>query len=310
MKFIVSGVLIFIATGLQVFCQSKKICITVDDLPVVSYGVEEQAYLKDVCTKLVYTANIYKVPMIGYVNESKLYTNNQIDSFKTGLLRYWLLNGYELGNHTFAHLDYNTVSLNTYTNDILKGEIITKQLLREQNQSLVYFRHPYLHTGTTKARSDSLSAALDSLHYIVSPVTIDNSDYIFADAYHKAYLKHDHLTMKYIGKEYIAYMECRLMYCEMLSDRLYHCSIAQTLLIHASLLNADYLDALIVMYKKHQYTFVSQSDILKDAVYQRPVLMYSKKGNSWLFRWIDTDAAAGLMSAEPEVPEKINKLTK
>jgi len=300
----------FLAGELPLFCQSKKICITVDDLPVVNYGIEDHLYLKGTITDLVHTANKYDVPMIGFVNEGKLYTNNQLDSFKVGLLTYWIQNGYELGNHTFSHMDYNAATIETFTEDIVKGEMITKELMKTKNQSFMYFRHPYLHSGATKAKSDSLSIILDSLHYIVSPVTIDNSDYIFADAYHKAYLRKDKPAMKYIGKEYVMYMERVLLYSEALSENLLHKRIAQTLLIHASLLNADYLDELIVMYKRHQYTFVSQSEVLKDEIYSHPILVYSKRGNSWLCRWADKETVDGLKLQEPEVSQKIIALTK
>lgn len=310
MKHFCLVIILFLNLIFKLAGQSKQICITVDDLPVVSYGIAEHFYLKQTIEKLIHTANVHEVPLIGFVNEGKMYAGGQLDSFQVALLKYWLVNGYELGNHTFSHMDYNAVTIQTFTNDIVKGEIITKELLAQQKQVLTYFRHPYLHSGCTKEISDSLSFVLDSLNYIVSPVTVDNSDYIFADAYHKAYLRKDHSAMKYIGKAYIRYMERVLIYSETLADSLYHRTIAQTLLIHASLLNADYLDELIVMYKKHKYTFVSQSEVLKDDVYSRPVLVYSKRGNSWLNRWVDKETSERLKLKEPEVPEEIIALTK
>lgn len=310
MKHIFLSILFSLFIIPSLFCQTKKICITVDDLPVVSYGVQDTGYSKKVIHGIVQAASKHKVPLIGYVVEGTMYTDGKIDSFKVGLLEYWVNHGYELGNHTYSHMDYNNVTIADYAADIVKGEQITRALLKKYNKALMYFRHPYLHTGATKEMGDALVHVLDSLHYIAAPVTIDNDDYVFANAYHQAYVHKDRAEMRYIGKEYIAYMERKLIHFENVSSILLHRSIAQTLLIHASLLNADYLTDLIAMYKKHGYTCISQQEVLQDEAYLRPVLWYSKRGNSWLYRWENKDLAAELIFGDPEVPEKITNLQK
>lgn len=290
----------FIHTSL--FGQAKKMCITVDDLPVVSYGVMDTSYLKEVTTGLIHTANTYNVPLIGYVNEFMLNANNSLDTFHVNLLRYWLENGHELGNHTYSHLDYNYTTLEVYTEDIIKGENVTRALLKQYNKPLMYFRHPYLHTGTTRTLSDNLRHKLDSLGYTESPVTIDNSDYMFAQMYHHAFIKNNKKEMAYIGKEYTAYMEEKLVHFENVSNTLYGRYAGQTLLIHASLLNAHYLYALIDMYKKHGYVFVSQVEILKDQAYTQPVQWYGKEGVSWLYKWSPKEQVPMLRKGDPEDP--------
>ena len=310
MKQIFLSILFFLLIASPIFCQTKKICITVDDLPVVTYGVQDTAYSQKVIQGIVLAATKHKIPLIGYVVEGTMYTDEKIDSFKVHLLEYWVNHGYDLGNHTYSHMDYNNVTVADYTADIVKGEQITRALLKNHNKSLMYFRHPYLHTGATKALSDSLIHVLDSLHYVSAPVTMDNDDYVFANAYNQAYLRKDRVEMRYIGKEYVAYMERKLIHFENVSSILLHRSIAQTVLIHASLLNADYLTDLIVMYKKHGYTCIAQHEVLQDEAYMQPILSYSKKGNSWLYRWANKDLAAELMIGDPEVPEKISNLLK
>lgn len=288
--------------NLSLFGQTKKMCITVDDLPVVSYGIEDTNYLKEVTTGLIHTANENNVPLIGYVNEGTLYTNSGVDTFKVALLRYWIENGHDLGNHTYSHIDYNNVPVEVYTEDIIKGEKITRALLKPHNKQLMYFRHPYLHTGSTRPLSDNLHRKLDSLGYIESPVTIDNSDYIFAQMYHEAFVKKNIAKMNYIGKEYITYMERKLVHFENVSNTLYGRYAGQTLLIHANLLNAHYLHALIGMYKKHGYVFVSQTEIIKDQVYKQPVQWYSKQGISWLYKWSPQEQFPMLEKGDPEDP--------
>lgn len=307
MKLFFLNILFFIMIQAQLFSQTKKICITVDDLPVVSYGIQDTSYLKEVITGLVDKANKYKTPLIGYVVEGTMYTDGKIDSFKVDLLKYWINNGNDLGNHSYSHTDYNTVTIDAYIADVIKGEQITKSLLSEHNKHILYFRHPYLHTGATKALNDELQHRLDSLGYVVAPVTIDNDDYVFAHAYHNAFMKNDKETMKFIGKEYVAYMEQKLLHFEKVSNVLCKRSINQTLLIHANLLNAHYLDALIKMYKKCGYRCVSQQEILTDKAYTNPINWYTTKGESWLYRWFANEELINLKIGDPEVSEKIRQ---
>lgn len=265
--------------------QTKKLCITVDDIPTVSYGQNNFEYSRDITNKLIQTFSRFKIPAIGYVNEIQLYSNGKRDSLKIELLEMWLRNGYDIGNHTYSHLDFNKVTDSIYFQDIIKGELISKQLTQKYDKRLTYFRHPYLHTGSDKYRFSCLNDFLKKNHYTVSPVTIDNDDYLFARFYHKAFLDNNEHLMLEIGKAYVDYMEEKIIYFEKKSVEVFGRNISQTLLIHASMLNADYLDELAFMYQKHGYIFVSQKEVLKDKTYQTKESYFTSKGISWIFRW-------------------------
>lgn len=272
-------------TSITLMAQTKTICITVDDVPCVTYGQDSPEFQMKLTQKLIANFNQYKVPAIGFVNEAQLYRNNILDSARVAILDAWLENGYELGNHTYAHTDFNKVSTAAYFSDIQKGETITRKLMKEHGKKLQYFRHPYLHTGASKGRADSLNKFLAAHQYIISPVTIDNADYLFASAYHNAYLNDDDALMALIGQAYITYMEKKLVYFEGKSQEVFGRPIAQTLLTHANLLNADFMGPLFAMYQKHGYIFVSQEEVLKDEVYKTPLTYFTQHGISWMFRW-------------------------
>ena len=304
-------IFIFVFSGLLAFGQQKQVCFTFDDLPVVSYGIADTIYQKKLITKLVTSLNSNQVPAAGFVNEGKLFDNETLDLFQVGLLRSWVSAGLDLGNHTFSHPDYNVTSFKDYSHDIIKGEVITKEILRNKGKQLRYFRHPFLHTGNSKLKADSLTEFLTHRGYQVAPVTIDNDDYLFALAYKRAADKNDNHLMLQIGRDYISYMQKKLKYYERQANKLFDRDINQILLLHASLLNSDYTDSLITMFKVNNYVFVNLDKAIEDPVYKTNSTVYGKWGISWLDRWALSKGKKGdFFKDEPSTPGYIVKLAK
>ena len=291
--------------------QKKQVCFSIDDLPTVAYGITDTVFQKALTDKLISSFTTHKIPAIGFVNEIKLYDgNNTAISFQIQLLNAWVDGGLELGNHTFSHLDYNSVSLNNYSQDILKGETVTKEILKRNGNRLTYFRHPFLHTGNSKEKSDSLHHFLTSHGYTVAPVTIDNDDYLFALAYHRTKNKGDIQLMKQIREDYVDYMEQKLHYFERQSHQLFGRSIKQILLLHASLLNADAMESLARMYQENGYEFISMTEALEDEAYKTEITRFGNWGISWIDRWALSQGKKGdFFKDDPVTPDYIRKLT-
>lgn len=302
-------VVILLIFDLASFGQQNHVCFSFDDLPVVNYGIRDSTYQEDLFNNIVFSLKTNKVPAIGFVNEKKLYNKDGVIQYQKDLLKNWVISGLELGNHTFSHPDYNKVSFRYYTEDIVKGETITKKILNEQNQQIKYFRHPYLHVGYTKEKADSLNDFLAKHNYLVAPVTIDNEDYLFALAYKRTKDKNDTTLAKKIGKDYIDYMEKKLKYFEVQSNKLFGRNINQILLLHASLLNSDYVNSLIAMYKANNYGFVTMDEALKDPAYKTEITFFGKWGISWIDRWALSAGKKGeFFKEDPTTPEYIKKL--
>ncbi len=301
----------FSISWLNSVAQQKRLCITVDDLPTVAYGVGGDELKMEITKGLVDAFKKYQVPAIGYVNEGKLYKEGKLSKKEVALLELWYASGLELGNHTYSHWDYNRVTYADFTNDILKGEQVTRKLAAKHKAEYNYFRHPFLHVGATQARADSLSSFLKEHQYIEAPVTIDNTDYLFAKAYSDAYKISNTGLMKKIGDSYVSYMEEKLIFYEAMSDSLFNRKIDQILLIHASLLNAHHIENLIQVYQKHGYTFISQTEVLKDPAYQEKITKFGSYGISWMDRWALSRGKRGaFFEGDPETPEFIVELTK
>lgn len=309
MKFV--KVLIVWILGQNCFSQNKTVCISIDDLPVVNYGNTSPEFHLKLTEKLLSGLAKHKVQAIGFVNEGKMYDDkNVLLPYQKACLEMWLQSGMDLGNHTLRHRDFNTTDFSLFTSDIISGEKQTKALLTQYGKEMKYFRHPFLHVGATQPRADSLSVFLEKQKYTVAPVTIDNDDYLFANAYRKALKKGADSLARQIGEEYLSYMERKLKFYEKQSEALFGRQIPQILLIHASELNSDYILKLLDIFQRNNYQFVSMEEALKDKAYDTPISKYGKYGISWIDRWALSAGKSGdFFDGDPETPKYISDLS-
>jgi peptidoglycan/xylan/chitin deacetylase (PgdA/CDA1 family) len=291
--------------------QQKQVCFSIDDLPVVNYGMNDTSFQREITEKLIASCKRNHIPAVGFVIAKKLLNDTQNNPFQISLIERWIDGGFDIGNHTFSHPDYNSVSLKEYTDDLLKGEVIIRELLASKGKNLLYFRHPFLHVGNTKLKADSLSDFLTQHNYSTAPVTIDTDDYLFALAYKRAHEKNDTALIRRIGHDYLAYMEKKLLYYERQAQAIFDRNIRQILLVHASWLNSEYMDSLALLYLSHGYTFISMEKALEDPVFQKPVSVFGKWGISWLDRWaLSQGKQKDFFKDDPTPPEYVMELTK
>jgi peptidoglycan/xylan/chitin deacetylase (PgdA/CDA1 family) len=294
-----------------VWAQQKQVCFSIDDLPVVAYGMNDTSFQKDITEKLIASFARNHIPAIGFVIAKKLFTDSLKNPFQVFLIERWIDCGFDIGNHTYSHPDYNSVSLKEYTDDLLKGEVAIKDILEHKSRHLKYYRHPYLHLGGTKLKADSLSDFLTQHGSTIAPITIDTDDYFFAAAYARARVKNDTALYRQIGRDYLAYMEKKILFYEYQAQTLFGRNISQILLVHASWLNSVYMDSLASLYTSHGYTFISMEKALEDTVYQTPVTVYDKWGISWLDRWaLSRGKKDDFFKGDPAPPKYVLQLTK
>jgi peptidoglycan/xylan/chitin deacetylase (PgdA/CDA1 family) len=114
---------------------ARAVAVTFDDLPASPGGVvaDDAASLRDLTRTLLDAVRRHGIPAIGFVNEGRLFVDGgEADDVagRTGLLPMWLDAGLELGNHTFSHRDLNTMQLAAFQADVLRGETVTRALLK------------------------------------------------------------------------------------------------------------------------------------------------------------------------------------
>lgn len=288
--------------------QQRTVAITIDDLPVVSTRTDIKNR-QTITRKLLEHIKKHKIPAIGFVNENKLYAEDERDEQQIDLLRMWLDAGLELGNHTYSHRSLNRIDLAEYEADLLKGEKITSELLAAKGKKLRFFRHPYLQTGCSLEIKTNFDKFLKEHGYTIAPISFDNADYIFARAYDIAFDQKDKKMMKKVGAAYVPYMEAKLVYWEGQSRKLFGREMSQTLLIHANFINSEYLGDLAAMFERRGYKFVDLETALNDEAYRQPDKFLGAAGISWLHRWALDRGKEFIMPNEPLIPKFVLKLS-
>jgi peptidoglycan/xylan/chitin deacetylase (PgdA/CDA1 family) len=271
----------------------RSVAITVDDLPLGGDGSDrsfDAVYAMN--ERLLRPFKERQIPLIGFVNGHHDKTLGA-DKLRR-LLDLWLDAGADLGNHTYSHLDINNVPLAEYTANVTLGEPILRAALAARGKSLRYFRHPYLHAGPTVEIKAGLQRFLDDAGYRVAPVTLDNSDYMYAALYTRA----EHRDR--VRTEYIPYMESVVEFFERRSVEVAGREFPQVLLIHANALNADLMTDLLEMFRRRGYGFVTLDTALADAAYRVPEEYVGRSGFSWIHRWSMTKGMRN--KGEPDPP--------
>jgi peptidoglycan/xylan/chitin deacetylase (PgdA/CDA1 family) len=292
----------------------RQIAITFDDLPSVpTYDVGE---MKALTTKLLKILRQNKVPAVGFVNEGKLHQRGETrfgpDEFeaRAAILKLWVDAGFELGNHTYSHLDMFTASAEMFKRDLIAGEQTAQKLLAAEGMKLRYFRHPFLNTGASPEMKSAFDNILAERKYITAPVTVDNQDFVFAAVYADALKNNDHTMMSRVAEAYVPYMEAILEFYEKQSSTLLGYEIKQILLVHANMLNADHFDKLITRMKKRGYQFITLDEALRDKAYKLEDRFIARAGISWLQRWAFTQKHQPTIEQfklEPDAPEFIKQ---
>lgn len=240
---------------------AREVAITFDDLPRGGDAGGSIGADREMTIKLLMPFARRHIPIIGFVNECR--HSEELRS----LLDRWIAAGADLGNHTCSHPDLNKTSIAEFESEISKGEIATTELLGHRP---LYFRYPFLHAGDTAEVKNAVQDFLVARGYKNAPVTLDNSDYMFARHYAKTLEVGNVLEAERIRKTYLTYMESIFDFYERRSVEVTGHEIRQILLLHASQLNADTMPDLLAMMCRRGYSIVSLMRALEDPAYSIP----------------------------------------
>jgi peptidoglycan/xylan/chitin deacetylase (PgdA/CDA1 family) len=288
----------------------RSVAVTFDDLPGPPGGLvsNDVAALRENTRKLLGTLADRGVPVVGFVNEGKLFVDGEgpagVEARKA-VLKTWVDAGFELGNHSYSHKSLNTTPLAEFEDDVVRGEPVVRGLLAEKGRTLRYFRHPFLQVGLDLDKRRAFESFLAQHGYTVAPVTIDNDEYVYAAVYADALRRGDRATATRVGEDYLRYMDAVFAFVEDVSRRLLGREVRQVLLVHANTLNADLFGRVADSMKARGYEFITLEEALTDEAYRLPDDYVGRWGISWLHHWELTSGKK--RSPSPDPPDWVQK---
>jgi len=285
----------------------RQVAVTIDDLPAGMADRLPAADITAMTAKLLGTLRDQKIPVVGFVNEKKLYKTGEVDE-RIRALQMWLDYGFELGNHTFSHASLNQVGLKAWEDDVIQGESVLRLLMAPRKMKLRYFRHPYLDTGRDLLTRREAEAFLVERGYRIAPITLDGWDWMFAGLYEDAKKRNDTTLQQQIVKDYLAYHDAVFAYSEQLSAKIVGYEPKQILLLHASNLEADHIGELLDVLRKRGYRFIPLEDALGDQSYSLPDTYVGEEGTGWIDHWAITQGK--IPQGAPVFPQWVIDRTK
>lgn len=286
----------------------KTMAITIDDLPK-SNGLTDIAGTRRTTESMINVLKAHKAPAVSFVNEGKLYDGATMVPERAALLQLWVAAGFPLGNHTYSHIDINSVPLDKYQDDVVRGERTLTRLMRGIAGER-WFRHPYTHTGPTTEIKAGLEKFLAGRGYRIAPFTIENSDWIFSAAYARAKAAGDEALAAKVRDTYLDYSDSMVAWFETVAKDTFGRHIPQILLIHTNEIHTDALDALLTRIEQRGYRWVTLAEAMKDPAYATPDHYVGKSGPSWLHRWRVGKNLPSRLPEEPDAPQWVVELSK
>ncbi len=285
----------------------RQVAVTIDDLPAGMADRLPAADITAMTKKLLGTLHDQKIPVVGFVNEKKLYKLGEVDE-RIKVLQMWLDAGFELGNHTFSHASLNQVELKDWEDEVVQGESVTRMLLAQRKMKLRYFRHPYLDTGRDLQTRRKADEFLTQRGYRIAPITLDGWDWMFAGLYEDAKKRNDTALQQKVVSEYLAHHDAAIAYSEQLSTKVVGYEPKQILLLHASNLEADHIGELLDVLRKRGYRFITLEDALSDQAYSLPDTYVGEEGSGWIEHWAITQGK--IPQGAPAIPQWVMDRTK
>jgi len=182
------------------------------------------------------------------------------------LLNSWDNAGHLICNHSYSHLYYNSKSLSAenFIRDFFRGDSV----IRTYKNYTKLFRFPYLKEGNTDAKRDSMRSVLAENNYSNGHVTIDASDWFIDAEMSKAIKSDPNVDLTPYREYYIQHILGRANYYDSLAKKIFNREIKHTLLIHHSLLNALFLDDLLIALKENGWILIDANQAFKDEIFK------------------------------------------
>jgi len=244
----------------------RPILITVDDLPIAADKLHRDPVERERITRGMLRALAkHRITTVGLVAGKHHPT-----AADEKLLELWVKAGHELGNHSFSHLNYSETESQPYIADVEKERAWLADFLKARGRQLRFFRFPFLNEGNTPAKLRAMRDYLKSSGQTNLPVTLDDQDWSFEEAWVAARKAGDQAAMARVAEDYQAAMRIHIGHFESVGDRLFGRPTPEILLLHAGEVGAEQWDVLFDWLEKTSHRFATADEVLADPAYSTP----------------------------------------
>jgi peptidoglycan-N-acetylglucosamine deacetylase len=242
--------------------QSQQMAITFDDLPAHGEKPEGMTRLDIVQSILTTLKQEQMPPTYGFINGKR----REEDASSTAVLGAWRAAAQPLGNHTWAHEDFNNETPEQFEAEVAKLEPLLKQLMGDEDWH--WFRYPFLHEGDTIPKRRAARAWLAAHGYKIAEVSMDFEDYLWNAPYARCMGKHDDASVGRLHDGFLSIADQYYGVSRQLSQMVYGRDVKYVLLMHVGAFDAKMLPELLALYRSKGVRFISLPAAISDPAYR------------------------------------------
>jgi peptidoglycan-N-acetylglucosamine deacetylase len=240
---------------------AQQIAITWDDLPAHSALPAGETRV-EIGRKLIAAMKDAKMPPVyGFVNGVQL----EREPASAPMLKEWRDAGFPLGNHTWSHMNLNTMSLVDWEADLVKNEPILAKYA--DGDDWHWLRYPFLAEGDTPEKRTEARKFLADRGYRIAAVTMSFGDYMWNEPYARCLAKNDTASIAQLESTYLQAATDDADFRRAMSKALYNHDIPYVLLMHVGAFDARMLPRLLKLYRDKGFSFVPLQDAENDPFY-------------------------------------------
>ena len=240
---------------------AQQIAFTWDDLPAHSALPPGETRV-DIGHKLIAAMQAEHMPLVyGFINGVQL--DREPDS--APMLKDWRDAGYLLGNHTWSHMNLNSMDLIDWEADLRKNEPILDKYAAGADWR--WLRYPFLAEGDTPEKRTDVRKFLADRGYRIAAVTMSFGDYMWNEPYARCVAKNDTAAIAQLESGYLRAASDDADFRRAMAKALFGHDIPYVLLMHVGAFDARMLPRLLKLYREKGFTFVTLEDAENDPFY-------------------------------------------
>ena len=181
------------------------------------------------------------------------------------LIQPWKQAGHLIGNHTYSHRNYESITFEEFSADIMHAD----RVLASDLATPRLFRFPMLKEGNTAAKRDRMREFLATHHYRNGYVTIDTSDWYYDARLRERQSTDAGFDLYRFRQPYLDDLWDRAQFYDDLSTQVLGRSVPHTVLLHWNLLNSLFLADVLNMFHQRGWRIVSAEHAFRDPIFLR-----------------------------------------